>query len=71
MYGSAYCLEKGQNYHSEKTKGFFQKTHSPKLSEATKILLSFTLILLCTLSFAGPKNPKLAGGSGNSTGRSN
>lgn len=71
MYGSAYCLEKGQKYHSSKTQEFFHKTHSPKLSEATKIVLTFTLILLCTLSFAGPKNPKLAGGNGSATGRPN
>ena len=71
MYGSAYCLEKGQNYHTSKTKEFFHQTHSPKLSEATKICLTFTLVLLCSLSFAGGKEPKLAGGNGSATGGSN
>ncbi len=69
MYGSAFCVERGQNYHSSKTQEFFQRPRSPKLSEATKIILTTCLILLCTLSFAGPKNPKLAGGNGNAIGR--
>ncbi len=71
MYASAFCQQKQFQMSSTNAREFFQAPRKIKLNDKFKLFLIFSVLVLSALSFAGPKNPKLAGGNGGATGRSN
>lgn len=66
MYGSQFHFQATQLQKSEVTQAKFS---FPKINFKNFTLISI-LIISTKLSFAGSKEPKLAGGNGNATGRS-
>ncbi len=77
MYGNQTHLLISNNLTSAKITSLREQNLNQKNSKLSKVqLIQFATILLIFISlshsvFAGSKNPKLAGGNGNATGRSN
>lgn len=67
MYGSQTHFEQNQKIESLKNRNFKKSKITSK--DLKIIITTMALIAVANISFAGPKQPKLAGGNGNAQGR--